>query len=1105
MLGYFDTFSFVLFFVSLSDIIKSDWLHRSATACRDLFETYTLRTWQGTTCHGGSVSCPTKKEDLVWRARIFCFFPRTLAYFPRMNFPEKELETLQKWQANDIFKKTLAKDSPKGPFVFFEGPPTANGKPGIHHAEARAFKDCIPRFRTMQGYRVLRKGGWDTHGLAVEIEVEKQLGFTGKAQIEEYGIDKFNAKCQESVWTYKKDWEEFTTRLGYWVDLENAYITYKPEYIESLWWIVKQIWDKGLLYKDYRVTPHCPRCGTSLSSHELAQGYKDVKDLAVTVKFKLKGPGVGGRVPGDKEYILAWTTTPWTLPGNVALAVGNDIDYVKIKRFVLDQGVAHVELGDELPVASGHVEYLWLAKDRLDIVEKGYEVVEEVKGEKLVGMAYEPLYPFLRAVILSASKDPLRDPSSKTPQDDTKDDTKVDTKVDTNVDTKVDTKDDKSFTIVPAKFVTTADGTGVVHTAVMYGQDDFELGQQVGLPKHHLVNFDGTFLEGMDFLSGRFVVDEEVAIDIIKDLAHRGLLFSKAKYEHSYPHCWRCKTKVIYYAKDSWYIRMSDLRGELLKHNDNIHWEPEHIKDGRFGEWLREVKDWAFSRERYWGTPLPIWECTGCENKKCVGSFAELRDPSSKTPQDDKDFDPHRPFVDAIELPCEKCSSTMKRVPDVCDVWFDSGCMPFAQWHYPFENKELVDSGEAFPADYISEAIDQTRGWFYTLLAVSTLLGKERSFKNVICLGHVLDAEGKKMSKSLGNIVKPMEMFEKYGADAVRWYMYTINQPGESKRFDEKALGDMVKKHFGILMNVVSFFEMFVGKGEEVEEGKEVERTHVLDRWILARLHKITKQTTERLEAYVITETVRDLGEFVQDLSTWYVRRSRDRFKSTDADDKNAAIATLKECLLTLSKLIAPFAPFLAESVYEQAGGKSVSVHLEAWPIANEALIDEAILEEMGRTRSIVSRSLERRSEAGINVRQALASAIVTIPSGQLAQEYIDVIQDEINVKVVTIQKGDYQVELDLVLTPELVREGTVREIIRRVNALRKESGLTIEDRIELYVDGPAEVKQAIEEHKDTLLFGTLSNSLRTQGDVPEKHEQFRANEFAITIGIVVN
>ncbi len=972
-----------------------------------------------------------------------------------MNFSEKELETLKKWEDKQIFKKTLEKDSPKGSFVFFEGPPTANGKPGIHHAEARAFKDCIPRFKTMQGYKVVRKGGWDTHGLPVEIEVEKQLGFKSKLEIEDYGIDKFNAKCKESVWAYKKDWEEFTRRVGYWVDLEDPYVTYDSKYIESLWSIIKKVWDKGLLYKDYRVTPHCPRCGTSLSSHELSQGYKDVKDLSVTVRLKIVGR--------ENESILAWTTTPWTLPGNVALAVGKDIKYVKVAP-----GFSQGEVQ----------EYYWLAKDRLEILNGDYEIVEEVTGDKLVGLEYEPLYPYLQNLVEGENK-------TKT--------------------------EEKAYRVYPADFVTTEEGTGIVHTAVMYGQDDFVLGQEIGLPKHHLVDLDGKFIKGTDFLASRLVVDEDVAVDVIKDLAHRGLLFAKAKYEHSYPHCWRCQTKVVYYAKDSWYIRMSDLRDKLLSENEKIHWEPDHIRDGRFGEWLREVKDWAFSRERYWGTPLPIWECESCDHRMCIGSFEELFSLSSRPTLSERseskgsgeisNFDPHRPFVDEIELKCEKCDGTAKRVPDVCDVWFDSGSMPYAQWHYPFENKELVDSGEVFPADYISEAIDQTRGWFYTLHAVGALLGKGMAFKNVICLGHVMDAQGKKMSKSLGNIVEPMEMMQKHGADAVRWYMYTVNQPGDSKRFDEKALQDMVKKNFNILMNVVSFWEMF---GEKNRSHRTYEKMHILDRWILARLHKLTKETTERLEGYIITETVRDLGNFIQDLSTWYVRRSRDRFKGTDEDDKQAAIATLQECLLTLSKLMAPFAPFLSETIYEQVGGEKESVHLEDWPAFDASLIKEDLLETMAQTRSIASRGLERRVEAGISIKQVLGKTTLTLPSGELGGDYQELLKDELNVKSIQIEKGEYEVVLDLTLTPELVREGTIREIVRRVNGLRKTTGLTIADRIELFVTGPQEVLTAIDEHKDTLLHGTLATSLRLDGDAPEMQDTFRANEFDITIGFVV-
>lgn len=951
-----------------------------------------------------------------------------------MNFSEKELEVLKQWEDKDIFKKTLEKQAPKGSFVFYEGPPTANGKPGIHHAESRAFKDCIPRYKTMQGFRVVRKAGWDTHGLPVELEVEKQLGFTGKAEIEEYGIDTFNAKCKESVWAYKQNWETFTKRLGYWVDLDDPYITYDPKYVESLWWIIKQVWEKNLLYKDYRVTPHCPRCGTSLSSHELSQGYKDVKDLTITAKFKLVGT--------ENEYVLAWTTTPWTLPGNVGLAVGADIDYVKIKH------------GDDL---------LWLAKDLLEqVVEGEYEIVEEVKGSALVDKEYEPLYPFMREAMKGSGEEEKR-----------------------------------TWYIMPADFVTTEDGTGVVHTAVMYGADDFALGNDVGLPKFHLVKLDGTFIEGTDFLAGRVVTDEDVAIAIIKDLAHRGLLFKKAKYEHSYPHCWRCKSKVIYYAKDSWYIAMSTLRDELLAQNDKINWEPSHIKEGRFGEWLREVKDWAFSRERYWGTPLPIWESEDGE-KLCVGSFEELRSLAKDPSQVGEDFDPHRPFVDEIVL--QKDGKEYKRVKDVCDVWFDSGSMPYAQWHYPFENKELVDSGEAFPADYISEAIDQTRGWFYTLLAVSTLLGKEAAYKNVICLGHVLDAEGKKMSKSVGNIVEPMEMMETYGADAVRWYMYSINQPGESKRFDLKMLSDMVKKNFGILMNVVSFYEMFTTS--QLQDSTTPSQ-HILDRWILARLNKLTQETTDRLDRYVITETVRELGEFITDLSTWYVRRSRDRVKGTDEADKAATVATLKTVLITFSKLMAPFAPFLAEQVYARVGGERESVHLEDWPEVDESLLDDEVLVQMSQTRSLVTRALERRVEAGVPVKQVLGAMVVGVPSGEFSAEYQALLREEVNVKTVSVEKGDLSAEPDFTLTPELIREGLVRELVRKVNSLRKKADLTIEDRIELVVHGPEQVVLAVQEHKDALAHGTLAGSVRTDGEMPDTQDSFTAKEFDITVGFV--
>jgi isoleucyl-tRNA synthetase len=965
----------------------------------------------------------------------------------RSSLPQKEKETLEFWEKNNIFKKTLEKDSPKGPFVFFEGPPTANGRPGIHHAEARAYKDVIPRFRTMQGYLVNRKAGWDTHGLPVELEVEKRLGFKNKIDIENFGIEKFNEECKKSVWTYLEEWQEFTKRLGYWVDMEDPYITYKPEYIESLWSIIKKVWDKGLLYKDYRVTPHCPRCETSLSSHELSQGYKDVKDLSVTAKFKVEGK--------ENEYIIAWTTTPWTLPGNVALAVGEKLSYVKVSVQAEDAE------GSEVWIMG---EDAWNKKYKAEVEVKGWKVlsVEAVKGVDLVGMKYEPLYDFLKEAADDENKVKI---------------------------------EEKAYQVCAADFVTTEDGSGVVHTAVMYGVDDFNLGNEIGLPKVHTVNLDGKFIEQAGFLAGRFVVDEDVAVDVIKDLAGRGLLFGKEKYEHSYPHCWRCKTKMIYYAKDSWYIRMTELREKLIEENGKINWEPSHIKDGRFGEWLREVKDWAFSRERYWGTPLPIWECQECDHQTCIGDFDELR--SSALQEVSAEFDPHRPYVDEVEVKCEKCGGVSRRVPDVCDVWFDSGAMPFAQWHYPRHNKEKIDEGVAYPADYISEAIDQTRGWFYTLLAVAVLLDKEAPYKNCICLGHVLDNKGKKMSKSLGNIVLPMEMMDKYGADAVRWYMYTINSPGEGKRFDEKTLSDMVKKNFNLLMNVTRFYEMFADQAGEVGAP-----THVMDRWVLARLHKLTGEMTKNLENYKVMESARAITEFINDLSTWFVRRSRDRFKGTDEVDKQSAINTLQTCLETLSRLMAPFTPFIAETVYGRVGGKEESVHLASWPVVDESLLDDALLDEMGRVRSIVSRAMERRAEAGINVRQALGGMTVWRPSGELEEIFIEVIKDEVNVHGVIVEKGDYRVELDTNLTPALIREGTTREIIRRLNAMRKNNKLTIEDKIDVYVESvEEEVRMALEEHKDVLLHGVQGVELQTGGDRPEINETLRINEFEITLG----
>lgn len=1106
---------------------------------------------------------------------------------------EREEKVLEFWKENKIFESTLEKSKGKPEFVFYEGPPTTNGKPGIHHLEARSFKDAVPRYKTMKGFHVRKKGGWDTHGLPVELQVEKALGLTSKKEIESFGVEKFNQKCKESVWMYRDIWEKFTHRIGYWVDTKDSYVTYHNSYIESVWNIVGEVEKKGLLYKDYKVLPWCPRCGTALSSHELAQGYQDDKDLSVTAKFKIKGV--------ENGYFLAWTTTPWTLPGNVALAVGKDIDYVEVK------------VGEEILV---------LAKDRLSMLTEAYEIVAEHKGSECVGMEYEPLYPYFENL---APKD----------MDMT-----------------------KAYKVYAADFVNTEDGTGIVHTAVMYGQDDFALGTEVGLPKFHLVKEDGHFIEDMDFLSSRFVKDEDVAVDIIKDLAGRGLLFKKEKYEHSYPHCWRCKTALIYYARDSWYIKMSSLRDELVKQNENINWEPSYIKDGRFGEWLRDIKDWAISRERYWGTPLPVWissdgdrlvvdsidtlrkyskksgnkyffvrhgesvsnrdgfmnsdisldnpltekgieqakkeakeigkkvdfdmifvsplqrtqetakiikDETGFkgelitdkrlselnmgefegkkfddfvsyrnENLKMekpfpngesyrdvfirVGEFvkeieekysdktilivahgvvgealymlqygyddeqawdnlskayipnAQVRSFDLRSLPVNKEFilDLHRPYIDDIvlEKPARPQDDSgaggdgkeYHRTKEVMDVWFDSGSMPFAQDHYPFTNdpkvfqpkKGLFKKQHGYPADFICEAIDQTRGWFYTLHAIGTLVGTGNAYKNVICLGHILDAEGKKMSKSLGNIVDPWDMIEKYGADTLRLWMYSVNQPGESKNFDEKTVGELNRKVFGLLYNVLSFYDLYRDKEIEIDAEKEAPTsTLVLDQWIISRLAQLTEYVEENMDNYKLLEPVRAIRDFIDDLSTWYLRRSRERIK----EDSVIVKMTLYYVLKNLAKLIAPFAPFAAEDIWQKLRTEDdeISIHLCAWPKIKDT--DKEVIKNMETLRDFVTRGLEARQKASIKVRQPLAS--VSLPTSKMSEDYILIIKDELNVKCVYF--GSKEVELDTNITEELKNEGIYREILRSVQDMRKKSDLVPTDMIDLTISSTAE------------------------------------------------
>ncbi len=1071
----------------------------------------------------------------------------------------REEEILTFWKDNQIFEKSLERGSEKKTFVFYEGPPTANGRPGVHHLMGRAFKDAIPRYKTMRGFRVPRRAGWDTHGLPVELEVEKQLGFKGKQDIEEYGIAAFNAKCRESVFDYIHEWERFTARMGYWVDLEKAYFTFDASYMESVWNVFKKVNDDEQLYKDYRVVPWCVKCGTALSSHELAQGYEDVKDLSITAKFELADE------PGT--YLLAWTTTPWTLPGNVALAVGNDIDYTKVRTADGTFVVASKLLGKTF-------------------TDTEHEVLATMKGRDLVGKSYKPLYPFAKELASDTEKE----------------------------------KFDKAFQIYPADFVTTEDGTGIVHTAVMYGQEDFELGQKLGLPKVHLVAPDGTFIPGTGFLEGASVIDAETNVAVLKDLQEKGLFFSKENYSHSYPHCWRSKNRLIYYARDSWYIRMTSLREELMAENQKVNWEPSYIRDGRMGEWLANVRDWAISRERYWGTPLPIWQNEDGTERVVIGSIEELKKRtkksgnryfimrhgqsennvaeqmdstdemkwpltekgrmdvladigklkeakidfithsplyrtqqtasivaealgiptesvvvderireiqigtlSGKNIQDFIDFrathafsekfpggesfmdaknrfasllysleaehtgknilivthgiglqiataivegadekrtteivendephngevreltfvslphnksfelDLHRPYIDDVKLISDS-GVELTRVKEVMDVWFDSGAMPFAQDHYPFENKDGVDS-KGFPADFISEAIDQTRGWFYTLLAVGTLMGKGAAYKNVICLGHLLDQKGLKMSKSKGNIIEPMAAMKRYGADTLRLWMYSVNQPGDSKSFDDKTVKESARV-LSWFENSVKFYELF----KDVRGADE--KPEVIDMWMRTRVSETIAKATTALDAYDLYTATRSISVLVEDLSQWYVRRVRDRVRDGD----QAAITTLRDTLQTVAVLLAPFTPFVAEWAYQAVREDSdpESVHLADW--YEPGTIDTDLIQNMASTRTLASEALRVRQAAGIKVRQPLAS--LSIP-GTLPSEFAELLAEEVNVKtIVTNAEG---MALDTVLTPELLTEGDERAFMRAVAEARKEEGFSPSDTV---------------------------------------------------------
>ncbi len=970
---------------------------------------------------------------------------------PANAFVAMEETILDFWEQAEIFNKSISKKAPKGNFVFFEGPPTANGMPGIHHVLARSFKDVMPRFKTMNGFRVERKAGWDTHGLPVELQVEKQLGISGKPDIEKYGIKEFNQKCQESVWVYLDEWQKLTRRIAFWVDMEHPYVTYENTYIESLWWILKEIDKKNLVYKGHKVVPHCPRCGTALSSHEVAQGYKLTKDNSVYLKFKVTK---GNDLVKAGDFVLAWTTTPWTLPGNVALAVGKDIEYVIVK---IEQ------------------ENFVLAKELVEKVFKdlSYQVVKELKGSDLLDLEYEPLFeiPSIKADEIKNNK--------------------------------------KAYRVVPANFVTTSDGTGVVHTAVMYGEDDYNLGEEVGLPKVHTVDEGGLFTSDLSpyGLNGKFVKSagtEKIILDYLKE---KGILFKEEVYEHDYPFCWRCDTPLLYYAKDSWFIAMSTLKDELIANNQTINWIPEHIKAGRFGEWLNNIKDWAISRERYWGAPLPIWECDKCNKHRVIGSIEELAELSGQKVTVKSDI--HKPEIDTYEFTCAECGGKMKRVKEVFDCWFDSGAMPYAQHHYPFENRDLIDKNEQFPAEYICEAIDQTRGWFYTLLAISTTLGKGSPYKNVICLGHINDKFGKKMSKSKGNIVSPWEVISQYGVDAVRQHMYTINQPGEGKRYDLDDVKDVFRKNIMLLWNVYKFYETYAA--EEKGEAKRPTSQNVLDLWILAKLDEMIKSVTNELNQYHIYESARQIPEFIDELSTWYLRRSRDRFKSDDEADKKNALVTTHYVLGELAKLMAPFMPFVSENLWQKVNGynfadKNKSVHLEKWPESGEA-DNSKLLADMDVIRKIVELGLAKRDEAGIKIRQMLAKITIKVKS-EVALEYIELIKDELNlasVEFAETKEDKIEVELDTVITPGLKEEGLKRELIRFVNMLRKEGNLNINDETNIYVAGASEeLKTTLARKKADIMKDTLSAEINFVDELPEVlvSKEIKIDEVKLILGL---
>lgn len=1010
---------------------------------------------------------------------------------------EVQKKQAEKWNEENLLAKCVETREGMPDWIFYEGPPTANGMPGIHHVIARTLKDSVCRYWTMKGYKVNRKAGWDTHGLPVEIEVEKQLGMNGKQDIEKYGIKEFNEKCRDSVFTYVDKWREMSERMGYLVDLDHPYVTLENDYIETGWWILKEFHKAGLIYEGHKILPYCPRCGTGLASHEVAQGYKEVKVITLTVKFKKKGT--------DNEYFLAWTTTAWTLASNTALTVGPDIDYVKVK------------------MTSGEEEgnYFYLAKSLADKIlgEGTYEIVEEMKGKALEYMEYEPIMPFLR--------ESLGD-------------------------------DVKAFFVTCMDYVGAEDGTGIVHTAPAFGEDDYNCGVKYNLPVFQPVDETGKYTTTP--WEGRFIMEDGLDVDIIKWLGDK--VFAKQKIEHNYPHCWRCGTPLVYYARKSWYIKMSDLKDQLVANNKTVSWHPPFVGEGRFGNWLEEVKDWAISRSRYWGTPIPIWRCD-CGHQECIGSRAELVEKAIEPI--DEGIELHRPYVDEVHIKCPDCGKEMSRITEVMDCWFDSGAMPFAQWHYPFENKEAVDNGELFPADFICEGIDQTRGWFYSLMAISTFIKGQAPYKNVLVNDLILDKEGKKMSKSKGNTVDPFDLFDRYGADATRWYLLSVSPAWTPTKFDEEGLKDVVSKFFGTLRNVYNFFVLYANQDDVVLNnftGYPVayEDRPELDRWILSKYNKLIKEVREHMDAYDHMKTVRALTDFVnEDLSNWYIRRARRRFYGADMTrDKDSVYFTTYEVLVGVAKLMAPFAPFLADEIYTKLTEEE-AVHTAFLPEVNEALIDPQTEERMDLVRTLVTLGRGTREKERIKVRQPLSEILVDGKYKDTIGDLTDLIKEELNVKNVVFAddldtymdfslKPDFKVAgpvlggkikafgqalaqadpkafvaeleakekavlnldgeeteitkdlvdvrisakegfavamennvftiLDTTLNEDLINEGLARELISKVQQLRKQADFEMMDRIDIHVDIDEDVKKAISIHEAYIKEETLADAI---------------------------